>query len=190
MLNVQRRWLPQRTILHVLIDFNSDSALSCLFVTMHNFSTPPGDRYFEDYVPGYVHELGTVTVNEAEIIDFARQFDPQYFHVDPERAKASRFGGIVASGWHTASVVMRIFVERYLSHVAGLASPGVDEIRWPNPVRPGDTLSVRVTILESRPSRTKPDRGIVRARIEAWNQRNEPVLSMVGISIFGRRPPA
>ncbi len=152
------------------------------------FAVPPEDRYFEDYVPGHVHEIGTVTVTEAEIIDFARQFDPQYFHVDPDKAKASRFGGIVASGWHTASLVMRLYVDRYVSRVAGMASPGVDELRWPNPLRPGDKLSVRVTILEARPSRTKPDRGIVRGRVEAFNQRGEPVLSMIGLSIFGRRP--
>ena len=158
--------------------------------TMTQFDSPPADRYFEDYVVGHVHELGAVTVSENEIIDFARQFDPQYFHVDPDKAKASRFGGIIASGWHTTSLVMRIYVDRYLSHVASLASPGVDEIRWPNPVRPGDILNVRVTILESRLSRTKPDRGIIRGRVEAFNQRNEPVLSMIGLSIIGRRSQA
>lgn len=157
-------------------------------MTLSGSAVPPGERYFEDYIPGDVHELGTRTVTEAEIIDFAKQFDPQYFHVDPEKAKASRFGGIIASGWHTASLVMRVYVDQYLSHVAGMASPGVDEIRWPNPVRPGDTLSVRVTVLEARPSRTKPDRGIVRARVEAFNQRGEAVMSMIGLSIFGRRP--
>lgn len=153
----------------------------------HSFAVPPEERYFEDYITGQIHDLGTVTMSEAEIIDFAKQFDPQYFHIDPEKAKASRFGGIIASGWHTTSLVMRVYVDRYLSHVASLASPGVDEIRWPNPVRPGDTLSVRVTILESRPSRTKPDRGVVRGRIEAFNQRGEAVLSMIGLSIIGRR---
>lgn len=154
----------------------------------HTFDAPPGDRYFEDYIPGCVYELGAITVSESEIIDFARQFDPQYFHVDRERAKASRFGGIIASGWHTASLVMKIYVERYLSHVAGMASPGVDEIRWPNPVRPGDTLSVRVTVLEARPSRTKPDRGIIRGKVEAFNQKGELAMSMIGLSIIGRRP--
>jgi acyl dehydratase len=139
-------------------------------------------------VPGRLYELGTITVSEAQIIEFARQFDPQYFHTDPERAKSSRFGGIVASGWHTASLVMRLYVDRYLSHVASLASPGVDEVRWPNPVRPGDTLRLRVEILDARPSRSKSDRGVVRARIEALNQRDELVLSMIGLSILARRP--
>ncbi|MBV8904729.1 MAG: MaoC family dehydratase [Acidobacteriia bacterium] len=156
-------------------------------VTFDRFEAPPNSRYFEDYVPGRIYEFGTIPVSEAEIVDFAQQFDPQYFHTDPEKAKASRFGGLVASGWHTTALVMRLFVDQFLSHVASLASPGVDEIRWPNPVRPGDNLRLRVTILEARPSRTKPDRGVVRNRIEAFNQRDEPVLSMIGISIIGRR---
>jgi acyl dehydratase len=156
-------------------------------VTVGSFAVPPDQRYFEDYTPGQVYELGTVTVSEAEIIDFARQFDPQYFHIDPEKAKSSRFGGIIASGWHTIGVTMRLYVDHFLSHVASLASPGIDEIRWPNPVRPGDILKVRVSVLEARPSGSKPDRGVVRAKIEAINQRDEQVLSMIGISILGRR---
>jgi acyl dehydratase len=156
-------------------------------VTVTSFTVAPDQRYFEDYTPGHVYELGTVTVSEPEIIDFARQFDPQYFHIDPEKAKSSRFGGIIASGWHTIGVTMRLYVDHYLSHVASLASPGIDEIRWPNPVRPGDILKVRVSVLEARASRSKPDRGVVRARIEAINQRDEQVLSMIGISILERR---
>ena len=151
------------------------------------FSVPPDRRYFEDYIPGHVYEFGEITVTEPEIIEFARQYDPQYFHIDPARAAASEFGGIIASGWHTVSLVMRLYVDHYLSHVASLASPGVEEVRWPNPVRPGDTLRVRVTILEARPSRSKPDRGIVRAQLEAINQRDELVLSMTAVSILGRR---
>jgi acyl dehydratase len=156
-------------------------------VTVHSFAAAPDQRYFEDYTAGHVYELGTVTVSEAEIIDFARQFDPQYFHIDPEKAKSSRFGGIIASGWHTIGVTMRLYVDHFLSHVASLASPGIDEIRWPNPVRPGDILKVRVSVLEARPSGSKSDRGVVRAKIEAINQRDEQVLSMIGISILGRR---
>ena len=159
-------------------------------MTLHSFAVTPDNRYFEDYTPGGVYDLGTVTITQAEIIDFARQFDPQYFHTDPEKAVQSRFGGLIASGWHTASLVMRVYVDRYLSHVASLASPGVDELRWPNPVRPGDTLRVRVTVLDARPSRSKPDRGVVHGKIEATNQRDELVISMVGISIIGRRAPA
>jgi acyl dehydratase len=157
-------------------------------VTLHSFASPPDDRYFEDYTPGNVYEFGTITVTEPEIIEFARQFDPQYFHVNPEKAAESRFGGIIASGWHTAGLAMRLYVDHFLSHVASLASPGVDELRWPNPVRPGDTLKVRVTVLEARLSRSKTDRGVVHAKIEAINQKDELVLNMVGISIIGRRP--
>ena len=159
-------------------------------MTLHSFASSPDDRYFEDYTPGEVYEFGTITVTEPEIIEFARQFDPQYFHIHPEKAAHSRFGGIIASGWHTIGLTMRLYVDHFLSHVASLASPGVDEVRWPNPVRPGDILRIRVTILEARPSRSKPDRGVVRAKIEAINQKHELVLSMVGISIIGRRPQA
>jgi len=159
-------------------------------VTLHSFASPPDDRYFEDYTPGDVYEFGTITVTEPEIIEFAKQFDPQYFHIQPEKAAESRFGGIIASGWHTAGLAMRLYVDHFLSHVASLASPGVDDVRWPNPVRPGDTLRIRVRILEARLSRSKTDRGVVHAKIEAINQKDELVLSMVGISIIGRRPQA
>jgi acyl dehydratase len=157
-------------------------------MTFDKFAVPPEERYFEDYVPGRVYEFGSITVTEPEIIEFAKQFDPQYFHTDPERAKASRFGGIVASGWHTICLAMRLYVEYYLTHAASLASPGMDEVRWPNPVRPGDTLRIQVTTLETRHSRSKSDRGIVRAKIEALNQKDETVLSMIGMSIIGRHP--
>lgn len=145
-------------------------------------------RFFEDYQAGRVHELGAISVSEAEIVAFATQFDPQYFHLDREKAAASPFGGIIASGWHTVSLAMRLYVDHYLSHVSSLASPGVDEIRWPNPVRPGDTLRVRVTILDTRPSRSRPDRGIVRSRVEAMNQKEDLVLNMIVLSFIGRRP--
>lgn len=159
-------------------------------MTSDKFSVPPEQRFFEDYLAGHVYELGTITVSEPEIIDFATRYDPQHFHVDPVKAAASEFGGIIASGWHTISLTMRLFVDHYLSHAASLASPGVDEVRWPHPFRPGDTVSIRVTTLETRLSRSKPDRGIVRARVEAINQENELVLSMNTVSILGRRPKA
>jgi len=157
-------------------------------MALASFAVPAHDRYFEDYIPGEVFEFGERTVSEAEIVEFARQFDPQYFHIDPEKAKTSRFGGVIASGWHTVSLVMRIYVDHFVSHVASLASPGTDEIRWPNPVRPGDTLRLRVTILDSRLSRSKSDRGVVRSKLEALNQKDELVLSLIGISILARRP--
>jgi len=156
-------------------------------LTFDAFSVPPDQRFFEDYSAGRVYEFGAITVSEREITDFAAQYDPQYFHVDPVKAAASEFGGIIASGWHTIGLAMRLYVDHYLSHVASLASPGVDEIRWPNPLLPGDRVRIRVTILEARPSRSKPDRGIVRARVEAMNQRDELVLSMIAVSILRRR---
>jgi acyl dehydratase len=157
-------------------------------VTVHNFAVARDERYFEDYVPGHVYEFGTIAVTEAEIIEFARRYDPQSFHLDREKAAGSQFGGIIASGWHTISLAMRLYVDHYLSYVASLASPGVDEIRWPNAVRPGDVLRIRITVLEARPSRSKPDRGIVRARVEAMNQKDDLVLHMIVMSILGRRP--
>ncbi|HEV3334399.1 MAG TPA: MaoC family dehydratase [Bryobacteraceae bacterium] len=159
-------------------------------MTFSSFAVPADRRYFEDYEAGRVYEFGTISVSEQEIIDFARRFDPQYFHIDPQMAAASRFGGIIASGWHTVGLAMRLYVDHYLSHVASLASPGCDEIRWPNPVRPGDILRIRVVILEARLSRSKPDRGIVRAKVEALNQREELVLSIIVVSFLGRRPQA
>jgi acyl dehydratase len=159
-------------------------------VTSDKFSVPPDQRFFEDYLTGRMYEFGNISVSEREIIEFATRYDPQYFHVDPVRAAATEFGGIIASGWHTVSLVMRLYGDHYLSPVASLASPGVEDVRWPNPVRPGDTLKARVTILEARPSRSKPDRGIVRALLEAHNQRDELVLSMRAVSILGRRERA
>lgn len=157
---------------------------------MAKFSVPADQRAYEDYVPGQVYEFGTITVSEAEIIEFARRFDPQYFHVDPVKAADSHFGGLVASGWHTISLAMRLLVDHFLPHGASLGSPGVDEVRWPNPLRPGDTLRIRVTVLDARPSRSKPDRGIMRSRFEALNQKDELVLSMTAVSLLARRQPA
>ena len=156
-------------------------------MAFNSFPEPPDRRFFEDYHEGNVYEFGTITISEPEIIEFARRYDPQSFHLDREKATASQFGGIIASGWHTISLAMRLYVDHYLSHESSLDSPGVDEIRWPKPVRPGDTLRIRITVLEARPSRSKPDRGIVRARVEAMNQKDELVLSMIVMSMLGRR---
>lgn len=145
------------------------------------------DRYFEDYVPGSVHELGTITIGESEIIEFARRYDPQAFHIDPEAARHTQFGGLIASGWQTAGLMMRLAVDCYLSDVASLASPGVDELRWTQPVRPGDALSVRATVLEARPSSSKPDRGLVRTLFEVRNQRGEIVMTVKGMNMLKRR---
>lgn len=150
----------------------------------HRFTTTIQERYFEDYVTGAVHEFGPIRVEEAEIIAFAKRFDPQPFHTDPAAAKESVFEGLIASGWHTASLMMRLFVDHYLSRIASLSSPGVDELRWLKPVRPGDELSMRVTVSETTRSRTKPDRGIVRSYIEVLNQRREVVMTMKAMNLL------
>lgn len=147
------------------------------------FKTGVEDRYFEDYVPGEVHDLGTIEVEESEMIDFARRFDPRPFHIDPVAGQQSPFGGLIASNWFTVSLVMRVLVDKYISRVAGLGSPGVDELRWLKPVRPGDTLSARVTVLEARRSRSKPDQGHIRSFSELLNQHGEVVMTMKGIGL-------
>jgi len=145
------------------------------------------DLYFEDIEPGEVYELGTRTVTESEIVAFAREWDPQPFHTDPEAAKESVFGGLIASGWHTGSMWMRMYVDTMLGSAAR-GSPGIEELRWLAPVRPGDTLSGRLTVLEARPSATKPDRGTIRIRGEMVNQDGVTVMSMTSRGHFGRRP--
>lgn len=145
-------------------------------------------RYLDDFVPGLVLECGSYTMAEDEIVAFAQQFDPQPFHTDANAAKDSVFGGLVASGWHTVSVMMRLMVHGYISSSASMGSPGVDAIRWLKPVRPGDTLTVRTHVLEVVPSRSKSDRGIVKSRIEATNQDGDVVATMHGMGMFGRRP--
>ena len=149
-----------------------------------DFPVPIDDRYFEDYIPGSVFEFGTVAVSEADIIDFGRRFDPQFFHTNPAAAARGPFGGLIASGWHTGSLAMRLFVDHYLSSVASLGSPGVDELRWTRPVRPGDSLRIRVAVLEARRSRSKPDRGIVRTLIEVLNQDGEVVMSLTAMNLL------
>ena len=153
------------------------------------FKTPVEDRYFEDYVPGSVHEFGWITVEERGVVSFGNQFDPQLFHTDPEGAKSTIYGGLIASGWHTASLMMRECVRYYLPRAASLGSPGVDELRWNLPVRPGDTLTVRVTILESTRSRSKPDRGIVASLFEVLNQDRKVVMSAKGVNFILCRLP-
>ena len=148
------------------------------------------DRYFDDYVEGDVHRFGSVSVEADEIVAFAKRYDPQTFHTDPEAAKATQFGGLIASGWHTCGLMMRLYAEHYLTHVASLASPGLDELRWLKPVRPGDRLSVQVTVLKAAPSKSKPDRGAVTSFIEVFNQADEPVMTMKVVNIIARRAPA
>jgi acyl dehydratase len=153
-------------------------------MTTPNFAAAIDQRYFEDYVPGSTFEYGQISLSVDEIIDFAKHFDPQYIHTDPEAAARGPFAGLIASGWHTAGVMMRLFVDHYLSHVASMGSPGVDELRWMLPVRPEDSLSIRVTILETNRSRSKPDRGIVRSLVEVMNQKKEVVMSLKAMNIL------
>lgn len=145
-------------------------------------------RYFEDFRVGEVIELGSRTVTEVEIIAFASQFDPQYFHTDPVAAARSIWGGLVASGWHTTSLFMRLLVDGHLRGVESIASPGVDEIRWLKPVRPGDRLTGRLTIIETTPSKSGARRGTMRQLGELSNQRAERVMTLRAISIIGARP--
>ncbi len=145
-------------------------------------------RYFEDFQVGDTFDLGTTQVTADEIIAFARQFDPQPFHLDPEQARDSIFGQLVASGWHTTSLLMRLLVHGLLSETISMGSPGVDEIRWLRPVRPGDTLRARFTILECLLSKSRPKMGIVRSKCEMFNQNDEMVMTLVGIHFLGRRP--
>jgi acyl dehydratase len=144
--------------------------------------------YFDDYLPGVSHDCGSVSVSEAEIISFAVQFDPQPFHVDPGAAARGPFGGLIASGWHTAALVMRQLVDHYLSPEASLGSPGLDEMRWPEPVRPGDALRVRATAVEARRSASKPDRGILKTLIEAVNQDGRTVMRATATNFLRVRP--
>lgn len=157
---------------------------------LSSFSTPIDDRYFEDYVPGAVHEVGQIEVTAEEVIAFGKRYDPQDFHTDPEAALKTRFGGLIASGWMTCSLMMRLFCENYLSKNAGLVSPGVDELRWLIPVRPGDVLSLRITVAEARRSSSKPDRGLVKSAIEVLNQKREVVMTMLAMNLVSCRNPA
>jgi acyl dehydratase len=144
--------------------------------------------YLEDFAPGQVRESAPRKVSRDEIVAFAREYDPQPFHTDDEAAARSVYGGLIASGWQTVSIMMRLLWDTFLKDTASLGSPGSDEIRWLKPVRPGDTLRARFTIVEVVPSRSKPDRGIVRTSTEVLNQHDDVVMTHKGLGMFGRRP--
>ncbi|AQV93380.1 dehydratase [Cupriavidus necator] len=144
--------------------------------------------YFEDFAVGSRRELGSYLVTEEEILAFARQYDPQPFHVDKEAAAKSIYGGLISSGWMTCSIMMRLLVLSTAGKSASMGSPGVDEIRWLKPVHAGDTLSVVLNVLDTRPSQSKPDRGVVHTQWEATNQRGELVCTVKGMGMYGRRP--
>ena len=153
------------------------------------FDHPPADRYFEDYLPGSVHEFGSIIVEEKEVIEFGKRYVPLSYHVDKEAARKSIYGRLIASGWQTAALMMRIYTENYLSHVANLGSPGGDELRWNKPGFPGDRLSVRATVIKARRSESRPDRGIVRTWIEVLNQKREVVMTMKMVNFVKCRNP-
>ena len=145
-------------------------------------------RYLEDFKVGEVIEGGARTISMDEMVAFAREFDPQPFHTDEAAARASMYGGIIASGWHSGSLMMRLFYDSLIRDCASMGSPGIDELRWLKPVRPGDTLSLRTTVLEVIESRSKPDRGLVRNFCELLNQHGEVVMTLKPVNFVGRRP--
>lgn len=142
---------------------------------------------FEDLAVGDRDRFGTYEVTRSEIVAFAEQYDPQPMHVEEEAARESMFGEIVASGWHVAAMCMRLLVEGILADSAAMGSPGVDELRWHEPVRPGDELAVETEILAKRPSESRPDRGIVRVDVRAYNQDDTLVASMEALVFWERR---
>jgi acyl dehydratase len=141
--------------------------------------------YYEEVAVGDAHEFGTYEVSEAEILEFANQYDPQPFHTDPEAAEGSWFGGLVASGWHTAAATMRMLVDEYLSESGAMGAIGVDELRWRNPVRPGSTLRIEVEVEDKEP--WQPGIGLVHSRVRTITEDDVEVLSMVGLVLFERR---
>jgi acyl dehydratase len=144
--------------------------------------------WWEDFKVGERSEMGRHTFGADEIVTFARQFDPQPFHTDPQAARESAFGGLIASGWHTCAVGMRLMVDQYIGRTVSLGSPGIEDIRWLRPVRAGDTLTYSRTVTASRASATRAGVGLVKHRWEAVNQSGETVLSMEGWGMYGRRP--
>jgi len=144
--------------------------------------------YFDDFEVGQTIELGSCTVTKEEIIEFALKFDPQPFHINEKEAAGTIYGGLIASGWHTGSLFMRLLYDGLLSRAASMGSPGQDEMRWVRPVRPGDTLSARGVIEEKIPSRSKPDRGLVRTTYQVFNQEGLEVMKIRGLGIFAKRP--
>lgn len=144
--------------------------------------------YFEDIEVGETTEFGSRTVTKEEIVEFAEKYDPQPFHTDEKAAEGSMYGGLIASGWQTAALCMRLLVDGWAGERASLGARGIDELRWHRPVRPGDTLSIGIEVLEKRPSANAPKRGHVRTKLTGRNQDDEPVISWIGLGMVARRP--
>ncbi|GEP53116.1 MaoC family dehydratase [Reyranella soli] len=145
-------------------------------------------RYWDDYEVGQKFDLGSTSFTADEIVDFARHYDPQSFHVDADAARQSMFGGLIASGWHVTAKLMRLFVDNYVDQRTALGSPGVDEVRWLKPVRPGDTLTAWVECAGKVPSRSRPEMGIIHEQWQATNQKGELVMTLKGTNMVRRRP--
>lgn len=146
--------------------------------------------YFEDFYEGRTFSFGGKTVDKDEVIAFAKAYDPQPFHIDEEAAASSPYGGLIASGWHTAAMVMRMLVDNVLADAASLGSPGLEELRWVRPVRPGDTLRVEMTVTGTKASKSKPDRGFVNVAYQVLNQNDEVAMTFRGTGMYRRRPLA
>ncbi|MEH6821494.1 MaoC family dehydratase [Dietzia psychralcaliphila] len=151
------------------------------------FDTTIDDRFLDDYTEGGRYRFGEESVDADEIVEFARRYDPQSIHTDPEAAAGGPFGGLIASGWQTAALMMRLFADNYLTSVASLASPGIDELRWVRPLRPGDRLTLVCETTGVRPSRSKPDRGVLTTDVTLINQDGEPVLTATALNMVARR---
>ena len=145
--------------------------------------------HFEDFSVGESRDLGTYAVTAEEIKSFAREFDPQFFHLDEDRARASVLGGLSASGWHTCGIVMRLMVDGYLGRTAGMGSPGLDEVRWLKPVYAGETLLGRMTVLAKRQSKSRPEMGLVTMKWEARSATGETKIDMTGVNLIKVRRP-
>jgi acyl dehydratase len=147
----------------------------------------PTRLYLEDFSVGQIFRSGSRRVTEADIKAFAKEFDPQPFHLDPEAAKATMFGGLAASGWHTMALTMRLLVDGGAPIAGGIIGAGAEELRWPRPVRPGDELTVESEVLEIRPSRSRPTQGLMKMRSTTLNQNGEPVQVFVANLLVPRR---
>jgi acyl dehydratase len=147
-------------------------------------AVPFTQRFFEDYPVGETASFGEYAITEEEVLTFAGRYDPQPFHLDAAAARDSIYGGLIASGWMTASVAMRMMVDHYISPLASMGSPGIDELRWIKPVRPGDRLRMRVTVMDARRSQSRPDRGMVQFLQEVQNQNDETVMTLKGWGMY------
>ncbi len=161
------------------------------YATIHHMPPhhPVSKRYFEDFKPGDVAEFGPRPITREEIVAFAAEFDPQSMHLDEQAARATMLGGLAASGWHTCCILMRMIADGFILDSASMGSGGVDEVKWLSPVRPGDTLTLRASVVNARASKNRPDMGLVHFLYEMFNQRGECVMTLTTAMMLGRRHP-